>query len=65
MVSYCDRSISHRLSSTIASNDILTTGWILTKLARNDSYMAPLQIGQMVLIHAYLGHTMAKNRFSR
>ena len=39
MVSYCDRLIVRRPSSTIASKDNYssTTGWILTKL---DPYMA-------------------------
>ena len=51
MVSYCDKwmcrvrfawCVVRRLSSTIASKDICsqTTGWILTKLDRNDPYMA-------------------------
>ena len=48
MVSYCDRwipGVSSRRPvswSTIASKDIssLTTGWIWTKLGRNDPYMA-------------------------
>ena len=47
MVSYCDRLMPvvrrrRPSSSTIASKDIsfLTTGWIWTKLGRNDPYMA-------------------------
>ena len=46
MVSYCDRwmSVVCRLSclQTIASKDISskTAGWVLTKLGRNDPYLA-------------------------
>ena len=44
MVSYCDHwmSVVCRASSTIATKDISSqiTGWILTKLGRNDPHMA-------------------------
>ena len=43
MLSYCDLLMSgvHCPSPTIASKDISkTTGWIKTKLARNDPYIA-------------------------
>ena len=41
-----------RPSSTIASKDIsLTAAWILTKLGRNDPYMALYKNVQMVQVH--------------
>ena len=45
MMSYCDRCMSGipRPTSTIALKGIyLTTGWIWTKLGRNDPYIALL-----------------------
>ena len=43
MIVGCESSVVRRPSSTIALKDIssITTGWILTKLGRNEPNMAP------------------------
>ena len=53
MIVGCPSSLVRRLSSTMASKDIssLITGWILTKLGRNDPNMTLLKIVQMVPVH--------------
>ena len=49
-----------RVSSNFDSNDIssLTTGWILTKLGRNDPYMDLFDhcLNSLVCCILYLGH---------
>ena len=71
MVSYYDRWMSvvrqvlcvvRRPSSTISSKDIssLTTGWILIKLGRNDPYMDPFKIVQMIPVHCISRSHMLK-----
>ena len=52
MIVGCPSPVVHRPSSAIASKDISqTTGWILTKLGRNDPYMTLLKNCSMVLVH--------------
>ena len=58
MIVGCPSSIVCHPSSTIALKDIsLTSGWILTKLGRNDPYFALFENGSDPL-HIYnVGHT--------
>ena len=68
MVSYCDHwmSVLCRPSSTSASKDISeTTGWILTKLGRNDPHMASLIIVQNGFGPMHILVTQAKDKILR